>query len=70
MTETSRAEVREDPGRPDAAVPAIELRGVGKTFQSSGESVAAVRELDLEIAQGSSSRCSGRPGAARPRRCA
>jgi spermidine/putrescine transport system ATP-binding protein len=49
MTETQQAPAREDPGR---AVPAIELTGVEKAYHIHGETVAAVRGIDLEIAQG------------------
>ncbi|GAA3950743.1 ABC transporter ATP-binding protein [Actinomadura viridis] len=37
---------------PDGALPAIELAGVVKEFHVHGETVAAVRGLDLAIAQG------------------
>ncbi|MGI5322381.1 ABC transporter ATP-binding protein [Actinomadura nitritigenes] len=49
MTETQPAPARDDPGR---AVPAIELTGVEKTYHAYGEAVAAVRGVDLTIAQG------------------
>ncbi|QKW34784.1 ABC transporter ATP-binding protein [Actinomadura sp. NAK00032] len=49
MTETQQAPAREDPGR---TVPAIELAGVRKAYHAHGETVAAVRGVDLEIAQG------------------
>ncbi|MGK5555262.1 ABC transporter ATP-binding protein [Actinomadura kijaniata] len=52
MTDTSPAPVRDDPGRADAAVPAIELAGVRKSYVSHGETVAAVRGVDLRIGQG------------------
>lgn len=52
MTETQPAPARDDPGR---AVPAIELTGVEKAYHAYGETVAAVRGVDLAIAQGSSS---------------
>ncbi|MBT2213727.1 ABC transporter ATP-binding protein [Actinomadura sp. NEAU-AAG7] len=41
------------PGAPaDGAGPAIEFAGVEKTYHARGETVAAVRGLDLEIARG------------------
>ncbi|WP_301175650.1 ABC transporter ATP-binding protein [Actinomadura geliboluensis] len=49
MTETQQAPAREDPGR---TLPAIELAGVQKAYHAHGETVAAVRGVDLEIAQG------------------
>jgi spermidine/putrescine transport system ATP-binding protein len=49
MTETQSAPARDDPGR---AVPAIELTGVEKAYHAYGETVAAVRGVDLAIAQG------------------
>ncbi|MEO3830230.1 ABC transporter ATP-binding protein [Actinomadura sp. B10D3] len=49
MTETEPAMARDDPGR---AVPAIELTGVEKAYHAYGETVAAVRGVDLAIAQG------------------
>ncbi|MFD0691286.1 ABC transporter ATP-binding protein [Actinomadura fibrosa] len=49
MTETQPAPARDDPGR---AVPAIELTGVRKAYDAFGETVAAVRGVDLDIAQG------------------
>ncbi|MER7544438.1 ABC transporter ATP-binding protein [Spirillospora sp. NPDC127506] len=49
MTETQQAPARDDPGR---VVPAIELTGVEKDYHAHGETVAAVRGIDLEIAQG------------------
>ncbi|WP_433230830.1 ABC transporter ATP-binding protein [Actinomadura formosensis] len=49
MTETQQAPARDDPGR---AVPAIELTGVEKAYYAHGETVAAVRGVDLEIGQG------------------
>ncbi|GAA1529122.1 ABC transporter ATP-binding protein [Actinomadura kijaniata] len=52
MTDTSPAPVRDDPGRADTAVPAIELAGVRKSYVSHGETVAAVRGVDLRIGQG------------------
>ncbi|MGI9006465.1 MAG: ABC transporter ATP-binding protein [Streptosporangiaceae bacterium] len=36
----------------DAGLPAIELTGVSKEFRTSGDVVAAVREMDLTIAEG------------------
>ncbi|MFC9977217.1 ABC transporter ATP-binding protein [Spirillospora sp. NPDC127200] len=52
MTDTSPVPVRDDPGRADPAPPAIELAGVRKTYHSHGETVAAVRGVDLSIAPG------------------
>ncbi|MFC4906297.1 ABC transporter ATP-binding protein [Actinomadura gamaensis] len=52
MTETQHAPLRDDPGRAEDAVPAIELAGVRKEYHAYGETVAAVREVDLAIAQG------------------
>ncbi|MGW5411329.1 ABC transporter ATP-binding protein [Actinomadura geliboluensis] len=49
MTETQQAPAREDPGR---TLPAIELAGVQKAYHAHGETVAAVRGVDLEIVQG------------------
>ncbi|WP_030164265.1 ABC transporter ATP-binding protein [Spirillospora albida] len=49
MTETQSAPVREAPER---AVAAIELSGVEKSYVSHGETVAAVRGVDLRIAEG------------------
>ncbi|WP_067461582.1 ABC transporter ATP-binding protein [Actinomadura macra] len=49
MTETKSAPAREEP---DHAVPAIELAGVEKAYHAYGETIAAVRGLDLTIAQG------------------
>jgi spermidine/putrescine transport system ATP-binding protein len=39
-------------GAADGALPAIELAGVTKEFHSGGEVVAAVRRMDLQIAEG------------------
>src|SRR5690606_14686849 len=39
-------------GQQEGAVPAIALEGVAKTYRSGGEQVAAVRGVDLEIAEG------------------
>jgi len=44
-----RAEV---PGPGDAALPAIELSGVVKEFHARGETIAAVRGIDLQIREG------------------
>ncbi|MEU6035616.1 ABC transporter ATP-binding protein [Actinomadura sp. NPDC047616] len=49
MTETKHAATPADVG---AALPAIELAGVAKEYHSHGETVTAVRGLDLTIAQG------------------
>ncbi|MEV3922124.1 ABC transporter ATP-binding protein [Actinomadura coerulea] len=49
MTETQPAAVRDDPA---VAVPAIELAGVEKDYHAYGETVAAVRGVDLSIAEG------------------
>jgi len=49
MTETKHAAAPPDVG---AALPAIELAGVAKEYRAHGETVAAVRGLDLKIAQG------------------
>ncbi|MBW8486005.1 ABC transporter ATP-binding protein [Actinomadura parmotrematis] len=52
MTETSPAPVRDDPEGTPAAVPAIELAGVRKSFQAYGETVHAVRDIDLTVHEG------------------
>ncbi|WP_067482323.1 ABC transporter ATP-binding protein [Actinomadura hibisca] len=52
MTDTTPVPVRDDPGRADPAAPAIELDGVRKTYHSHGDTVAAVRGVDLSIAPG------------------
>ncbi|MCP2339689.1 ABC transporter ATP-binding protein [Actinomadura rupiterrae] len=52
MTETQHAPLRDDPGRAEDAVPAIELAGVRKEYHAYGETVAAVQGVDLAIAQG------------------
>ncbi|GAA2290674.1 ABC transporter ATP-binding protein [Actinomadura luteofluorescens] len=49
MTETQPAAARDDPAR---TVPAIELVGVEKDYHAYGETVAAVRGVDLSIAEG------------------
>ncbi|GAA4138738.1 ABC transporter ATP-binding protein [Actinomadura keratinilytica] len=49
MTETKHAAAPADVG---AALPAIELAGVAKEYRAHGQTVAAVRGLDLAIAQG------------------
>ncbi|MGI5203326.1 ABC transporter ATP-binding protein [Spirillospora sp. CA-108201] len=49
MTETQPAAARDDPA---VAVPAIELAGVEKNYDAYGETVAAVRGVDLWIAEG------------------
>ncbi|HEY2507825.1 MAG TPA: ABC transporter ATP-binding protein [Streptosporangiaceae bacterium] len=40
------------PGLADSAVPAIELVGIAKDFHSAGETVVAVRDIDLAIRPG------------------
>ncbi|MQY02989.1 ABC transporter ATP-binding protein [Actinomadura macrotermitis] len=52
MTETSPAPVRDDPGWRDDEVAAIELTGVQKSYQAYGETVMAVRGVDLAIHEG------------------
>ncbi|RFU42420.1 ABC transporter ATP-binding protein [Actinomadura logoneensis] len=52
MTETQHAPLRDDPGRAGDAVPAIELAGVRKEYHAHGETVPAVRKVDLAIGQG------------------
>ncbi|QXJ24908.1 ABC transporter ATP-binding protein [Actinomadura graeca] len=49
MAQPEAARARDDTDRP---VPAIELAGVEKVYRASGETLAAVRGLDLSIAQG------------------
>jgi len=43
---------RADGAADGATTPAIELRGVVKEFRSHGESVIALRDMDIAIAEG------------------
>src|SRR5262245_12599590 len=56
MARTERADrdlaVRDMAGATDPAIPAIELAGVAKEFRTGGDVVAAVRSMDLRIAEG------------------
>jgi spermidine/putrescine transport system ATP-binding protein len=52
MTETRNVPVRDDPDGPESALPAIELSGVVKEYHAHGETVRAVRGIDVTIGQG------------------
>ena len=57
MTDThahdlTAADQREDSAESAAALPAIELADVSKEFRTGGDVVPAVREMDLQIAEG------------------
>jgi len=56
MARTERADRdlagRDVAGANDPAIPAIELAGVAKEFRTGGDVVAAVRSMDLRIAEG------------------
>jgi spermidine/putrescine transport system ATP-binding protein len=51
-TTRQEATAHMDKDAPVAVIPAIELRGVGKSFHAHGETVTAVRGLDLAIDEG------------------